>query len=723
MLTLTCYYNTHIKKNHCLSYLTSYLSGKEVSEVEQTEIETCRGFEENAQNYSIRISLTNGNSVNKIDYVKLVDKTSNRDIRYYHVVSFRYVSQYVYELNLELDTVNTYASFLTSGKFKNVKMKRKMKDRWALYNQTYYRLYDKCDEGLGNVATQVEYNEKVTTENCYIVNRTLEDTDSLHVPFAMNLNRIYVDNGKTVSGTMNVCNYGNSIDIGKITAPGSPIYAFNGWRVFAYCESSDDLLTTNIELEGHDNKTLLCNAYHIRCVKSSEDVLIFAGTYSDGVFTPITSYRLKPTSSSYSGELILNKNYSSGAARIYYEETPNTQDTTLTLGTNYAVSDLITINENNRYMSSDYTKQVSVISVNSLNKYDSQIKAITDVPFFPATNTLIWMGDNVGTIVKKMLTTTASLDLNVSGSEPRHYTKSLNKIVMTRNKVNESKLYGSYVRDHQICYDTFALPVQPEYYNGYVQSISTTLYKPLDLSNDLAFKCTTLKEQSLNSNVMSCTRNNNVVVYSNEYLEYLRNGYNYDEKAQSLNRIKTGVNLAVSLGSVGLNAGLKGAQGKLGTFGLIQSIGTSAATITSSIFSNIENDRALEQKRISLINTSPNMSGATSIDLFKTVNDGNCLRYVTTRPSDEVLESIYNLFYFYGYADNTTKDSLQLTKTREYFDYYQGDAEEFVLDTYYNPLAKKYLVQALSEGITLEYQYNGHWLTEGTLYENWETSI
>ena len=129
MLALTCYYNTHIKKNHCLSYLTQYLSGKEVSEVEQTEIETCRGFEENAQSYSIRISLTNGNSVNKIDYVKLVDKTSNRDVRYYHVVSFRYVSQYVYELNLELDTVNTYASFLTSGKFKNVKMKRRMKDR------------------------------------------------------------------------------------------------------------------------------------------------------------------------------------------------------------------------------------------------------------------------------------------------------------------------------------------------------------------------------------------------------------------------------------------------------------------------------------------------------------------------------------------------------------------------------------------------------------------
>ena len=165
-------------------------------------------------------------------------------------------------------------------------------------------------------------------------------------------------------------------------------------------------------------------------------------------------------------------------------------------------------------------------------------------------------------------------------------------------------------------------------------------------------------------------------------------------------------------------------MGKLSAFTGIQQGVNAVSSLSNLIFSNIENSQALEQKRLSLINTSPNTSGSTSIELFKDLNGGNRLKYVVTKPTDETLNSIYNLFYYYGYADNTTQSSLQLTKTRCYFDYYQGDASNSIsILSQDNNTSKSLLIKALSEGITIEHYYNNTWLCEGNLYENWEVSI
>ncbi len=727
MITLTAYTGVKFQRNHLIEELTTYLAAKECfifdnAPQNQFKIAALRDFESNMTSFRIRISVKQGkttNDVRKCNYIKLYDEHITR---YYFVTGVDYVSERVFDLNVVLDVVNTYRQMLISATFCNVKMQRRMKDRWKLYNQTYYRVYDKCDEGLGDIATQVEYNEDVNSGSSYFATTTIPDSDSLHLPFPIQLDRVYLNEGAKMDAIAHEINGGSDLTIGQIQPSSKQLI-----RCLMYCDSSDDILTGTVTIEGQSSSTSAANAIYINTTLEEGGtyyyIRMYNGIYSNGVFTPMTDNIILKIVLAFQPacNIILSKMFGSGSYKVLVQS-KNSTDTELTIGTPYSKSDII--EETSTYSSKEYITTAYIDPISSLNKSDSNIQQINDVPFVPSKWDLIYLGTNLGTIVKGVASSTYTLDLNVSGSEPRHYTKAINKKVMNRDIRNESKLYGSYVRNHQIVYDTFALPVQPEYYNGYTQTLSTTIYKPTGMSNDVAFKCNTLVEQSLNSNVMSCSRNNQITVYSNEYLNYLRNGYNYDEKSQSLNKIKTCVNVGLSGVSTGLNLAFKKSMGSLGGYSLLGSATNTISGLSSAIFSNIENDRALAQKRLNLLNTSPTTSGSTSVDLFKQLNGGNKLKYVTTKPSDEVLNATYNLFYFYGYKDNTTKATLTLDKTREYFDYYQGDCDNVVATTQIDGTQGYDLIkQALSEGITIEYYYSGTWLCDGHLYENWETSI
>ena len=114
--------------------------------------------------------------------------------------------------------------------------------------------------------------------------------------------------------------------------------------------------------------------------------------------------------------------------------------------------------------------------------------------------------------------------------------------------------------------------------------------------------------------------------------------------------------------------------------------------------SGVENAQALANKRQQLMATSPSISGNSSLDIFNEYA-GNALRFVVEKPTDEVLENIYNLFYFTGYADNLYYDTMPIIKTRQYFNYVQAD---IAYSTITNPKEKQRLIDAYSNGITFE---------------------
>ena len=713
-ITVDLYYGTAIKPNHLIEDIETYLDKHKATTgyLASNVLTGCKEFEADKESFSIRVEIKSA-SLGVLVHLSYCKLSGTFGKRYYFVTGYNKVSDYIVDINLQLDVVNSYQTLLLSNEFKNVKMKRKMKDRWKLYNQTYYRIYDKCDEGLGSVCTQVDFTQALHNDTCYLVNKALKDTDFLHVPYSMNVTQVYVDDDNSTSYS---AMYEKVNDLSWDTfQSGTGTEKGNSRRILGYT-GTNKVISLHMTLNNASSFDVVSQAFYLHVPGNSKttNVVLYLGTYVDKQFTPLTKFEL---GSAYKAFSLTNMGGSDGFV-ISTAYSANFIDE-LGLNQAYSYSTLLITNYTS-YGSTGSTVSVKPSSIASLNRYSDDLINVMEVPLVPGYWAINYT-PILGVVVKdELIGETYTLDLNPSTSEPRHYTKTINKGVRTRNITMESKLYGSYVRDHMIQYDTFSLPIQPEYYNGYIQSLSTSILKSVDLSGDLSIKCNSIIPSSYNSNVLTCSRNNNKVIYNSEYLNYLRNGYNYDEKAASLTKIKNGINTAVSIGSTVVSGATKASMGSLGTFGLISSATSAATTLTNSIISGIENDRALAQKRLELINSAPTMTGSNSGALFKSLNGGTIAPYyVTLKPSDEVLNSIWNLFYFYGYADNTTVDKLKLTKTREYFDYYQGDAES----NYSTDIRCQRAVQALSEGITIEHHYNDTWLCEGNLYENWETSI
>ena len=709
-VTVDLYYGTAIKPNHLIEDIETYLDKHKATTgyLASNVLTGCKEFEADKESFSIRVEIKSA-SLGVLVHLSYCKLSGTFGKRYYFVTGYNKVSDYIVDINLQLDVVNSYQTLLLSNEFKNVKMKRKMKDRWKLYNQTYYRIYDKCDEGLGSVCTQVDFTQPLHSSTCYLVNRTIKETDDIKVPYSLNVNQIFVDDNSTSYSAW----YEKLNDLSWNMLQDS---YNNSRRILGYT-GTNKVISLHMTLGDTSSFDVVSQAFYLHVPGNSKttNVVLYLGTYIDKEFTPLRKIEL---GSAYKAFSLTNMGGSDGFV-ISTAFSANFIDE-LKLNKAYNYSTLLITNDYTSYGSTGSSVSIKLPSIATLDRYSDDLINIMEIPLVPGYWAINYIPGLGIVTTEEVVGQTYTLDLNPSTSEPRHYTKTINKSVRTRNITMESKLYGSYVRDHMIQYDTFSLPVQPEYYNGYIQSLSTSILKSVDLSGDLSIKCNSITPSSYNSNVLTCSRNNNRVIYNSEYLNYLRNGYNYDEKAASLTKIKNGLNTAVSIGSTVVSGAAKGAMGTLGTFGLISSATSAASTLTNSIISGIENDRALAQKRLELINSAPTMTGSNSGALFKSLNGGTIAPYyVTLKPSDEVLNSIYNLFYFYGYADNTTVDKLKLTKTREYFDYYQGDAES----NYSTDIRCQRAVQALSEGITIEHHYNDTWLCEGKLYENWETSI
>lgn len=369
-------------------------------------------------------------------------------------------------------------------------------------------------------------------------------------------------------------------------------------------------------------------------------------------------------------------------------------------------------------------------AVSSISNADSnllKLRAFVGTP----DNLAFYLGNNIYITASSYIDSSATVYL-------------ANSLVLTKNttalrdKTYESKLYGSYVRTRFLNYDTFKLPYQVELLtNTYTNSVTATISQPLDMTDNALISIDGFKHKDIFDNYVVCSRNNDATVFTDAYLSYIQTGYNYDVKSQQLTNFKNGLSAVTQAA-----ASFSTLRSKVdGSFRQILAGDTSAVTsgsaisnmfgfnyatqaVSSSIsgiVSNVENTESLESKKLQSLATIPTVSGNNNFLLFKKYS-GNYLQQHILEPTAEVEEGIYNLFYFYGYADNTTVASFNISKTREYFDFYQIEADNVTGISVPNSV-KNLILQTFAAGLTIEYNYNNTWLTEGTLYENWETSI
>lgn len=317
---------------------------------------------------------------------------------------------------------------------------------------------------------------------------------------------------------------------------------------------------------------------------------------------------------------------------------------------------------------------------------------------------------------------------------------------LSRPFLKDPKIYTSPYFAITLLYDSFSLAVKLEDYefNGsdeypilgdlelmYKQSanVSSSLMfeavSPADLGPTADWQYTLGKSEENYPRVLAASRNNEVALYSSEYLEYLKNGFNYDKKKREEGLAFSGAMAGLqTLGAV-LSFALSGATGgatALAGTGLAIGAATTFANMGQKAYTSAEE---LNQKISLLKAQSYRVSSIDDLDLFNEYGK-NKLSVLYYRVKENDLNRLRARFQYFGYAVDEYGEPWDYMNSRHDFNYLKCDP---VFDqpniVAIPPEYLEAIADKLRAGITIFherfYLYNGYRLDRN--FENLEESV
>lgn len=399
----------------------------------------------------------------------------------------------------------------------------------------------------------------------------------------------------------------------------------------------------------------------------------------------------------------------------------------------------------------------STIAFSSIDKTDSKLIKIIKLPYAPCN---ITYANGVYTFPSEWTYDSGYMKLNDASlsteflnerfgkvNVPELYIREPNICSLTDPKdiKYESKLYHSDFYDFKLVYDSFVREIKLENYEtdmfdtSYVWKPNLTTidvdFKPTNTINSkFAFRIETyLSDPSGNYDFASYTttsdyekyllvsRNNEETIFSNDYLNYIRTGYNYDKKSKQEQSAKSwllgGLQLAAGVASFAVSAYTGGVSAAAG----IALVSGAIATFTSNAYTQASNERSMQSKLTSLAAQSSNVAGSDDVDLLSFYNE-NRLQVIKYRTEELQEQALYNLFFYCGYKRDQMK--IPNTDSRYWFNFVQCKpvfTEEGV--TPYND----YIADVKSRyeaGVTIyhHHPFGTQWDWQQQ-YENWENSV
>lgn len=397
------------------------------------------------------------------------------------------------------------------------------------------------------------------------------------------------------------------------------------------------------------------------------------------------------------------------------------------------------------------------ITLNEVDKTDSRIVKIIKLPYAPCNITYSngvynfpseWTYDAGYMKLNDTSLSTEFLNERINGvNVPELYIREPNVCSVTDPKdiKYESKLYHSDFYDFKLVYDSFVRDIKLENFEtnmfdtSYVWKPNLTTididFKPTNTINSkFAFRLNTyLSDPSGNHDFASynttsdyekyllVTRNNEETIFSNDYLNYIRTGYNYDKKSKQEQSTKSwllgGLQLAAGVASFAASAYTGGVSAAAG----ISLVSGAIATFASNAYTQASNERSMQSKLTSLAAQSSGVAGSDDVDLLSFYNE-NRLQIIKYRTEELQEQALYNLFFYCGYK----KDQMKIpnTNSRYWFNFVQCKpvfTEEGV--TPYND----YIADVKSRyeaGVTVyhHHPFGTQWDWQQQ-YENWENSV
>ena len=373
-------------------------------------------------------------------------------------------------------------------------------------------------------------------------------------------------------------------------------------------------------------------------------------------------------------------------------------------------------------------------TIKDLPRIDPQLMKIINIPYKPNDSIVDYNPSLklMGLIVKDVLNEEGSRHIVSDVANPLlkfrdvafAVSSSDEFIHMNRNERFESKLYNSSFSYDKISYDTTSLIVALENYDASAVDLSSQYlefdYCPsFNLLSSFSFVFPQLQEDYSDKDfehVLIGSRNNERMLLTNAYTEYIRNGYNYD-----LSLRKKEVEKSLTSSIVGGAAGWA-------TIGLISGnpivAGVGLAMSLGSSLINLGINQQMRQEKMNFKLKSLELQGSNVIansdyDLFRTYSK-NKLRIDHYHLDDVAYAQVYNLFYYYGYSRNYY--DLPNFNSRVWFDFVKCQPS-------WNPRTQGIpsdilaeITNKFKEGVTIFHEHNGEY-DFAQHYENWENSL
>lgn len=686
---------------------------------------------------------------------------------YYFILNTQWSGQQTVKLTLSIDSINTFRNDLTFNA--KTSIKREHRDRLKKVNGELLRVIDYTNEGLNFTKVREDIEELRTEDDLdwYLIYKTADElsVNNLNNPVAC-----YMCASKQIN-----------VGGGAATTSVDFIWTDLNEDEFYYFTLSDndagqfDLTTVGGTLPG-DHNFVLGETYNISQQTSSTIVIaprklnglifyrknnkMYYGLQFDGVGSYIihgtTSYGLSTTTPTLPGqppsEAAFDNYILAECSKVSF-----TRGNFLRFGnTYYDYSDTAVVNIFKKYPLY-LGAGTNIMPFGDIDRTDSKIMKIIKLPYCPSDYTYVqghynfgedWIAKQGLLQLKDDAVSKGFLDEDVvSSSLTSIFTvASVVDTTAVRNDYNESKLYHSNFYTYKFVYDSFAKEVKLENFNTYTSSdinINITMKMTNTINSKFLFEFN-FTQGGLDTTedyekYLVINRNNEETIYSNDYINYMRTGYNYDQKVRNQQLLMAGLNTGFSAASTGVAGMAQLKQQNLpeatgagvvtkavtrslaisSAAGTLASLGSLVGSTINGIIGWAQAGHQIEQKQYELQQQATAVSGSDDLDLLSYYN-GNRLNVITYKLKAIEEKVVCDLFYYTGYLTNKLeKPNLE---SRYWFNFIQcspvfNEEGDTPYNDYIDDIKTRY-----ESGVTVYHSHNGSYDWNQEL-ENWEVSI
>lgn len=660
-----------------------------------------------------QMNINRSDNIFPFNYVSIKNTDDERTF-YYFIMDVEWVSQSTIRFILSIDSVATFWDDLDFNE--KTTILREHKDRFyqkntVTTNTTLVRKIDEEPEGINPI--QVKQSELTITDaniddlSWYLIYKTEQDASKLNE----NPVKCYLcasEDLKLESGSGP-----DQITLGNLNKNYTYFFLddnINGNGGFEVTTTSTNTFTLN-EVNGGSTAKVLVIRYD-----NTEAKWFVGSLFYDN-----------------------NNVYTKNKRVLYVDDVVVKFINTLSVGYYYTVNKNITDYYEYKYLSTTCDEYLTgargnlyIKSIKTLDKTDTTIMKIINTPYCPidmvkhvgqTSISTYWTYPNTWEYSREQ----QYLKLKDLDSEFLRSIRTLTlpntsytvtdttKLTGLRNNDLESKIYHSDITSLSFIYDSFLKSYRREAcITNEEPTVEIKFKQSNNIISNMLFDFTPgngqgYKQIEAFENILPCTRNNEVTIYSSDYLNYMRTGYNFDKKANSLALTQNIINTIIGASGAGISVGLN-TRTKLSNINnnyhnkssellskgdflgaamsvretrdekaTVNSIATNqmvglginaGQAIVNTIFQSLQQANSLKAKQANLAIQKVSVSGSDDLNLMKYYS-GNKLVMYEFGPTDVIKNNICDVFYYTGYAVN--KQEMPNMFSRSNFNFIQCD--------------------------------------------------